>query len=59
MEIASNDYNDSEKSKAKAFGEKHIYFNIHSTSRFIFAGGGGVFFNTLRLQNFIASLFPL
>lgn len=41
MEIASNDYNDSEKSKAKAFGEKHIYFNIHSTSRFIFAGGGG------------------
>lgn len=40
MEIASNDYNDSEKSKAKAFGEKHIYFNIHSTSRFIFAGGG-------------------
>lgn len=39
MEIASNDYNDSEKSKAKAFGEKHIYFNIHSTSRFIFAGG--------------------
>lgn len=58
MEIASNDYNDSEKSKAKAFGEKHIYFNIHSTSRFIFAGRGGVF-NTLRLQNFIASLFPL
>lgn len=57
MEIASNDYNDSEKSKAKAFGEKHIYFNIHSTSRFIFAGGG--VFNTLRLQNFIASLFPL
>lgn len=38
MEIASNDYNDSEKSKAKAFGEKHIYFNFHSTSRFIFAG---------------------
>lgn len=58
MEITSNDYNDSENSKAKAFGEKHIYFNIHSTSRFIFAGGGGCF-NTLRLQNFIASLFPL
>lgn len=58
MEIASNDYNDSEKSKAKAFGEKHIYFNIHSTSRFIFAGEV-FFFNTLRLQNFIASLFPL
>lgn len=36
MEIASNDYNDSEKSKAKAFGEKHICFNIHSTSRFCF-----------------------
>lgn len=55
MEIASNDYNDSEKSKPKfckanAFGEKHICFNIHSTSRFIFAG---VFFSILCVRRIL------